>query len=307
MATIGLLINPYARRNRHDQARVDAMIKAVGENGRCIVTRSLDEIDNAAKELAEGGFDCLGVSGGDGSASHFISSLRRQGYKIPPFLFVPSGTTNMVQITLKQSKNGPKLLEKVVHNPIQAIKREKRDLLNIDNTHYGFVFGIGLVTKFLEIYYDGPGRGVKKTLYLLRKIVLSTAKRSHFARDLVTPVRAVISVDGRELPMTEYTAVLVQTYDNLSSGFRPMYRAFEKEGTFHCLATSLSAPGLVNRLPLIYRGQPWNHPKVDDSVGKKMVITFPESGMYQVDGDIYPCGKTITCTAEDDPVELLVP
>lgn len=300
MARVILIINPRARRNRTQAGRIEEQRKIVeAHGGRAIVTESVDHLHHTLVQVVqEGGFDVLGLSGGDGSLHSGITTLRRAGLPLPLILCVPSGTMNMLAISL-EAGSSLKQLQHVCAAPPDQLERQTRDLMRINNQHWGFLFGTGLAANFLTEYYRrGKDGGFTIAAGMVRDIVVSSVKRTPLARNLINSHPTRVLVDGEPALLTHTSVTLVQTIENLALGFAPMYRAHETPGTFHCIAANLNAAELVNRLPFIYSGQPWNHPKVLDVVARDLVLEFEGEVNYQVDGEVYVGGPRIHVVAD---------
>lgn len=300
MARVVLIINPRARRNRTQAGRMDEQRRIVeSHGGRVIITESVEHLHATLVQTVQAGdFDVLALSGGDGSLHSGITTLRRAALPIPPILFVPSGTMNMLGISLELAGN-LHLLKQVCASAPEALDRQSRDLMSINGTYWGFLFGTGLAANFLTEYYvRGKDGGFTVAAAVVRDIVISSVKRTPLARNLIRSRPTRVITDGVEAPLTGTSVTLVQTIENLALGFAPMYRALEQPGTFHCIATDLSAAELVNRLPFIYSGQPWNHPKVHDVLARDLVLEFDGEVNYQVDGEIYTGGPRLHVTCD---------
>ena len=295
MARVVLIINPRARRNRLQSGRIEEQRRIVeAHGGRAIVTDSVEHLHRSLVEVVSAGeFDVLALSGGDGSLHSGITTLRRAALPIPPILFVPSGTMNMLAISLELGTS-LKLLRQVCAAAPESLERQSRDLMCINGSYWGFLFGTGLAANFLTEYYRrGKDGGFSVAAGVVRDIVISSVKRTPRATNLIRRRPTQVITDGQVAALTHSSVTLVQTIENLALGFAPMYRALEEPGTFHCIATDLSAAELVNRLPFIYSGQPWNHPKVHDVLARDLVLEFDGEVNYQVDGEVYSGGPRL--------------
>lgn len=283
---IAVLANPHARRHRADPMLMSGYRGLDGV--RVHATRSLEELPGACAEIAAASPPVIAISGGDGTLSLGVSELRRAygGRPLPPIAALPGGTMNMVAHSLGHASNPLRLLQTLASLPEEGRRLHRRDTLVVEGRS-GFIFGLGLVTNFLEIYYDGPRTGPIKAAEVVAKGVVGVAKRNAYAKRMFRRQPGRLSIGGREIE-AEWSAILVQTIENLGIGFRPMYRAHERPGAFHALATDLSAVQIVNHLAYIFRGKPWPTSRMHDVVDARLVFTPPPEGCgYTLDGELY--------------------
>lgn len=294
---IELLVNPHARRHRVDPMLLSAYRSLAGVSVH--VTQHLDELPAACARIAAAGPSLVAISGGDGTISLGISELRRAfGERpLPPVIPLMGGTMNMVGHSVGIVANPLRALDRILAMAPETRPTHVRDTLQVEG-RTGFIFGLGLVTNFLDIYYDGPRTGPVKAAEVVAKGVVGVAKQNAYAKRMFRRQSGRLAFDDRSVD-AEWTAVLVQTIENLGIGFRPMYRAHERPGTFHMLATDLSAVQVVNHLPLIFRGRPWPTTRMRDVVTDRIVFSPPsgETCGYTLDGELYR-------TAADIRVEI---
>ncbi len=290
---IELLANPHARRHRADPTLL-AVYRALP--GVAVhVTQTLDELPAACAQIAAANPPLIAISGGDGTISLGISQLRSAfGTRpLPPIVPLMGGTMNMVGHSIGIVSNPRRALERVLHMAAETRPTHVRDTLQVGG-RTGFIFGLGLVTNFLEIYYDGPRTGPIKAAEVVARGVVGVAKQNAYAKKMFSRQPGVLLYEGARAE-ADWTAVLVQTIENLGIGFRPMYRAHERPGTFHMLATDLSAVQVVNHLPLIFRGRPWPTTRMRDVVTDRLRFTPPagEGCSYTLDGELYTSGSDV--------------
>jgi diacylglycerol kinase family enzyme len=238
----------------------------------------------------------LGICGGDGTVHHTLTRFYHvYGEKpLPKVATLGGGTMNMLMHSIKVL--GPS--EGIAHRLKAALEKPgslqtvRRDTLLVEGK-VGVIFGIGLVSNFLNAYYEGGNTGPLKAALVLQRGVYSVIRRTEYVNRLFAPARAKVSVDGKPVPYEAYTALLVQTIENLGIGFAPMYRAFEKPGHFHVIGSQMTPVRLVNHLPEIFFGRPMHHPDTFDEVARELVVSPETEVTYTVDGDMYSSTKDV--------------
>jgi diacylglycerol kinase family enzyme len=290
---IELLANPHARRHRADPTLLSSYRQLPGVTVH--VTQTLDELPAACARIAAANPPLIAISGGDGTISLGISELRGAfgGRPLPPIIPLMGGTMNMVGHSIGIMANPRRALERILDMAAESRPTHVRDTLQVAG-RTGFIFGLGLVTNFLEIYYDGPRTGPIKAAEVVARGVVGVAKQNAYAKRMFRRQAGTLRYDGLSTE-AEWTAVLVQTIENLGIGFRPMYRAHERPGTFHMLATDLSAVQVVNHLPLIFRGRPWPTTRMRDVVTDRLEFAPPggKGCSYTLDGELYSAGSDV--------------
>lgn len=291
-----VIINPNAKRNQKRPELVDKLERILGPEARVRQTRSIESIEAIAREALDWGCEVLGICGGDGTLHHTLTSF----YKVygdrplPKLLTLGGGTMNMVCHSV--GVTGPS--EGIAHRYREAIDRNhtlrfaERDTLLVDGK-VGFIFGVGLVSNFLNAYYEGGNTGPLKAAYVVQRGIVSVVQRSDFARELFAPWSGQVTIGDYNVPFEAHTAVLAQTIENLGIGFRPMYRAFEKPRHFHVLDTQMSPAKLVNALPQIFFGRPLGNHQTVDRVADRMILEPAKQQSYTVDGDMYRTANRI--------------
>src|SRR3990172_6231495 len=99
MKTIGLIFNPLADINKKQTgARLRSIKDILNEHAFISITNNTDEIPMALKEFYKEGIKILGISGGDGTIDHVLSSYINLfgSEKLPVIVPLKGGTMNML-------------------------------------------------------------------------------------------------------------------------------------------------------------------------------------------------------------------
>ncbi len=283
---IGVIFNPYARKNYKNPSIFEKMKYIVGDKGIVEMSQHLDEIPPIGKHFIEEGVEFIAISGGDGTMMNTISRLKEVYRELPPLLILRGGTMNMLGDSVGIKENQLDTLRKFVSSDPEKIKFVERDTIKVGK-YYAFIFGIGVVPNFLSAYYEGPRTGAVKATEIIVRGVVSGITGGQFAKKLLQKVYATVTINGREVPFEVITAILAQTIENLSLGFKPMYRALEKKGTFHTYVAGLSLPQIITKIPHLFLGKPIKHKLVYDELAETMIIDSKFPLKYTLDGDLF--------------------
>jgi diacylglycerol kinase family enzyme len=292
MHKVGIIINPNAKANsrRHDlKERLEAII---GDHGLVLVTREIPEVYKVAEEFIQEKVNILGISGGDGTMQKTISRYIEVGGEknLPKIAAIRGGTMNTIanSMRIKGSTEGiiSRIMERIRNRKHLDVK--EIDLMKADRKEFGSLFGIGLSYNFLDAYYEGGDTGPCKAAKVLMRCIGSVATRGDFSRKMTAPVKAKVYLDGKQVPVSEVSAMLACTISDIGLGFKPLYRAEEKEGYFHSITTGLSASQIVMRLHKLFLGIPIKNDLTHDDIGRDLRIE-PENGeiKYMLDGELF--------------------
>jgi hypothetical protein len=117
------------------------------------------------------------------------------------------------------------------------------------------VFGGALVGRFLRAFYRGRGKKPLSAGSLVARAVAGALLDDAFARDLFTPVPALVQL-GARLPRRAYMLLVASTLDR-HFGVRVTYRAREDPRRFHFVASSAPCPRLARRLRAAMASTRW--------------------------------------------------
>lgn len=294
--TVDLVVN----RNAHklgDDSPLRARLIAAAERGGARVheTRSLEELDRVARDVAARGTDAVVLAGGDGSHMGGVSALARAFDGRPPRVaFAPGGTVSTVARNLVGASGSAAWGEKLVGAVCQGTARA-RDVPSLHvrddagGDRVGFIFGAGLVAHFFDVYDAAPRQGVAPAAGLASRIFLGSLFGAPLARRVLAPVACGLEVDGDEQPSRAWSLVLASVVRDVGLGVRATYRAGESFDRFHVVASTLSPRGLATQVPRVLSGRPMRsagHAAVD-AMARTLRVRFDGGdASYVLDGDV---------------------
>jgi diacylglycerol kinase family enzyme len=298
MSGIGLIHNPNAKRNIGKKWLADRLRRIIGNAGVVVETPCVEAVKEVAEKFKRNGIDLLLINGGDGThhhvLTHFLNIYKEK--KLPPVLHLRGGTMNTIANSLKVKKlSTEQLLRKIVDKYIRKEKFNmiERNIIKIDDK-FGFIFGSGLVSNFLDAYYNGKGTGAWKAIKVILKGVGSAITGTEYAKNLFRIVRTKIIADEETISLNNFTIILAATVRDVGLGFKPAYLA-EMPGGFHFLASDINVFRVLSYIPKMLLAKPLNPKKIYSKVAKNVILE-PINGeriKYTIDGELYSTDKSI--------------
>lgn len=261
----------------------------VGDKGSCHATDTMDQVRELAHEFKERGIDILGISGGDGTNHRTLSTfIEVYGEtKLPRIALLRGGTMNNLAGQLGVKGASEKILSNLILKFHEGLPftETKINMIKV-NGLYGFLFGMGLISRFIDIYQDvdggpTPARGA----WLLVRGMLSSVFNGRFAQQLSERFDARLFLDDREMPFRNYTAIFAGTMHTVGFGFKPLYRATKVPGQFQTVAISATGRQILMTFPCALLARPANSEHYVDEMSSRMVLKLGRPMPYTIDGD----------------------
>ncbi len=315
-------VDVVVNRNAHrlgESSRVRHAILTAARRGGAHVheTRSLADLDAAARALAARGTDAVVLAGGDGSHMAGLSALVRAfsaaatPVKLPKIAFAPGGTVCTVARNLGMHGRPDAWAERVVtavcrgtaRGVLQSTLRVRDD---VGGDRVGFIFGAGLVVRFFDVYYSAPRQGLGAAARIVARLFAGALVGSALARRVLEAGPCTLTLDGRVQPVRAWSLVVASVLRNLGLHMLATYRAGEESDCFHVVASGQSAARLGSQLPRVLAGRPLRGHGHVDAVVQSLGLVFEDSdGGYVLDGDVWRAREVL---AQSGPlVELLLP
>jgi hypothetical protein len=174
----------------------------------------------------------------------------------------------------------------------QPMRTSERNCLLV-NGQAGFLFGNGMLSNFLELYYEGSEPSPMKAARLLCQALFSTLVNGRLAKKLRRRVQVKVTVDGVVWAGRDWLTVGVGTVDNIGLRFRPYSRVVGHPGHLEIIGVEGSIGEMARILPRIRMGRPIHHPKFPNALAKQVVIESQEAMGYMVDGDFHRAGQRL--------------
>ena len=289
MSGIGIIFNPHSRSNRKHPQRAERLGFIVGDKGSCHATQKPEDVEGLAHHFKERQIEVLGISGGDGTIHTALTTfLKVYGETpLPQIALLRGGTMNNTATNLGIYGTPEDILSKLILNyHTGSFKTTPLSLLEV-NGRYGFVFGMGVVTRFLQEFEErnrghvSPG----KAAVLLAQYMLASICNTDAAKKMCEHVSMKVTVNGEVLPFPDYVMLFAGSVESLCFQFRPMWRARERSGQFHFMGISSTPRQLLSVFPRAWFKLPIKKPFVIDRVGQEMTLECENPEWYTIDGE----------------------
>ena len=265
MGGIGIVNNPRARRNQRDPEIARHLRNVLDSDGELVDASTPDELERAVERFRAARIDVLGVNGGDGTGHCVLSAFARAYGRdpLPRLLLLRGGAMNTVARAHAIRGSPERILRRVlarlrVSLPLRTVER---DLLRVEAdagpARFGFIFGTGVVVRFLDAYYRSRRPSPATAAALLFRAAASAVANGRFAASLVQRERLRIATDGDEWPDASYLTLVAASVPEIGLGFRVFARCDEQPGFFHAVGVHGAPLQVVRALPRLRRGRPW--------------------------------------------------
>lgn len=299
MSKIALIFNPNARKGRGGKKFLSDIKSVMDGRGEIIVTENVQDIPRAISRLKDIDFSVLGLYGGDGTAFHTLTNyIQQDGYRpLPQVLLLQGGTMNVVMAYFKSGVGPSEMFKKLL---AKAQKGEPFETVPVNllrvNDNYGFTVGIAMPAKLVAAYQEGGDIGINKSFRVTARLIGSSLVEGEFARRLFTPIPAKLFVDGKEAPLKSFSAIIASTINNCGFGFHPFYRAEEKPGCFHLLATDEKPGRIVRHIASIRKAEAVKGLSLIDEVASQVRVELPEPGKVMMEGEFFEARDVVIRT-----------
>jgi diacylglycerol kinase (ATP) len=305
MGGIGVISNPRSRRNRRDPRLAQQLAYVLGEQGEHVAPGDLEALWRVAEGFRDREIDILAINGGDGTTHTALTAFYRvYGERpLPRLALLRGGTMNTVASGLGIKGRPDDLLGRLVrrYHDGAPLREIERTLMVVEGgeagPQAGFLFGNGLISNFLEAYYEGSEPSPAKAAALLARAVGSAFVRGGFIARLMRRVRCRVRVDEQTWEERDWVSVSAGTVDSLGLRFRPFYEAPRHPGHLHAVGWATSPLALAAQLPRIRLALPHRHPDILHRVCKRMILEADEPLAFMVDGDFHRGGQRIEVSA----------
>lgn len=310
MSGIGVISNPRSGHNKRNPEAVRRLGWILGEKGELSQPDGLDRLEDVILAFRQRDVDIICVHGGDGTLHKVLSALTRvyaegkmgrelRAVRLPLIAILRGGTMNTMGRNIGLRLAADDLLGKVVvgYHAEQPLRTVERNLMVVNGTEAGFLFGTGLPARFLEAYYEGGDAGPWKAVTTLTRAIWSSIVGGPFAQSLFALEPCRVKVDGQEWEPSAYATVLGGTTADMGLGFRPFFQALSHPDHVHVIGVNGGAMSVVSKLHRIRLALPFSGPGITDQVARRFTIEADHPISYMIDGDFLRAGQTLTVEA----------
>lgn len=258
-------------------------------------TADLGALQIAAMKLAANPPELICFWGGDGTITTTLSALIAEhgSTPLPPFLFLPGGTVNVIARELGIRGGPVQTLERLVRRVEQGAPPEPLERTAIRCLgRAGFLFGIGLIPNFHAVYNTSGTGGSRRAVQVLARAAGDALWGGRLAQALFDPFDARIELEQGQIIEGRWTNVSAGGIEGLGFGFRPYLRAAERRGAFHLVAHALTARAALLEMPRVRLG--FGMKAGEHAVTERAEVRLDRPLRWGFDGDTF------------DPVDHLV-
>jgi diacylglycerol kinase family enzyme len=251
----------------------------------------LEQLAEEARRVVAESPSVIAIHGGDGTLHRTLSALvAAYGARaLPPIAILPGGTMNVVASSLGIRVKPENLLAELAagERAGTAPSTIHRHCLRVEND-YGFVFGNGLLTNFLEEYYARGSYGARRAVWIVFRILLSVLTTGRYARRIFRRFRGRVWVDGSQLPRTQLTGIGAGTVSEIGFRLKLHHRADDDPDRMGGIASHGGPLSLLLDVLDVRLGRGLSPKRATSFVATRLAIE-PEDqeSAYTLDGDLY--------------------
>ena len=297
MPGIGIIVNPKGKKFKKDPDKVQRLSFIVGDRASYSATEDLHDLRRVAEEFKTRDVDILAIGGGDGTThvtlTHFIDVYGEK--PLPKITFLRGGTMNSLANACNIKGKPEKILSQLIYKYHDGYEFEttELDIMKI-NKMYGFIFGCGVIYRWMQTYYAGPwGASPPKATWTLLRAIGSALVNAKYARNIFRRFDADVWVDGEKWPFANWAAVYAGSIPILGLKAK-VFHFSEEYRRFHAIGFSLPPRNVLRHVPNMFMGKPSNCEEMMEGPAKEMRIELAEPMAYTIDGDMLPPAKNIT-------------
>jgi diacylglycerol kinase family enzyme len=322
---IGVITNPNSRKNKGRPDRARRLQSIVGALGEVHETGSVESIKPVLREFLRKRARYWVADGGDG-ALHWMLRMGMEVLQEDEFagmatalpLTMPTngGTIDFIANNVGIRGDAEGLLG-AMRARIESgarIEETEVDSMVIDGIEatpegdrpfrtYGFAVAAGGVgQRFFEKYYEADDPNPRTIVKVVANTVLSLPVLksplgklgaldgfTRYARDLFTPTRARITLDGMVLPGQEFTGIHIASMSINLGGVLRFFGHADQRGLMSAIVGTPSPWGIVANLPRMARGEELVGRNLLDRPCREMILDAPDGETFApvIDGEYY--------------------
>ncbi|MCB9665757.1 MAG: hypothetical protein H6732_16735 [Alphaproteobacteria bacterium] len=298
--TFAVIANPKARLFATDRSTLDALYSITSGKGLLVTPTGDEALREELRELMAEDPEIgkerprfLGVAGGDGTLSRVVDALLDvwEHDRLPDILPLHGGSMNTISKSLGNRGLPAEQLAAVVAGG--ATHRTRRWTLKVGAKRHGFLFGAGIIPRYIQAYEAGGDTGPRKAATVLADRVWDAIRGGADAEAFFRKTRMDVHVDGRLLPLKEWLLVAVATSDDLGLRFRPFAGLLDNPNTLGFFASASSPVSFASDLLPFRFGRKVRHSLAFHALGREVRLRSPEPILYNLDGELEQAGTEL--------------
>jgi diacylglycerol kinase family enzyme len=323
---IGVITNPNSRKNRGQPHRASQLQAIVGNLGEVHATQSVDSIKPILREFLRKRARYWVADGGDGALHWMLRTgmevLQEDEFRgtdvcLPLTMPTNGGTIDFVANNVGIKGKAEQLLATLrdsIERGTEIVEVEVDSMLvrGVEVTDegdrsfrtYGFAAAVGGVgQRFFSKYYEDTDPNPRTIMRVLantitsmpvalsplQKLPLFSESLRTYARDVLDPTPARVTMDGMILPSESFTGIHVASMSINLGGVLRFFGKAEKEGLMHALVGSPSPLTMLMNLPRMHLGKEIKSKSVIDRPCRTMTVESVGDELLSpvIDGEYY--------------------
>ena len=328
---IGVITNPNSRKNKNRPDRAARLQSIVGDLGEVHQTDTVESIKPIVRDFLRKRARYWVADGGDGALHWLVRSamevLEEEEFAhdaLPITVPTKGGTIDFVANNVGIEGGAENILA-TLRSSIEnghTIEEAEVDSMLIEGVEitesgeqpfrtYGFAVAAGGVgQRFFSKYYEAADPNPTTILKVVANAVASLpvslsplrnvpgipAGLRDYARELLQPTPAKLTIDGMVLSETDFTSIHIASMPiNLGNVFRLFGKA-EQDGVLHALVGSPSPFAMVRNLPRMHLGKEIRDRSLLDRACREMTVEATNGELLNpvVDGEYYRDVRSLT-------------
>ncbi len=307
----GILINPQAAENREEPGlsarRLEKASRAI--NPAIYIASAIDDIYSIAEDFQAQKLKYLLLSGGNGTFHHVVSRFKTvfRDQSLPHILLLKAGHINTIAESIGLRGNGVEIASRFAATlksgttPIVI----RKNLIKIED-RYCVIFGCGIITTFMDLYYEMGEYTQNKAFEVLTKMVSSLKNaNSSEARRYFSPFNAKITIDDKNWKRNNILGCLALTIPSVGLGFNPGSRTAEAVNRFQLIVSALKPLEFLTQIFRLYSGSRIDDKNHFDDLVSTLTIEARSPFRYTMDGEMYAAMYALRVRASQSGVYLI--
>ena len=299
MNSLGVIVNPHSGKNLRSPTRIRDLREQLGRNGQFCLPQSVQELPEIIQELRANGMTTLAIDGGDGTIHQVINAAHKVygSEALPKIALLKGGTMNNIarNVGVPLLKRSHQLLAELMTER-ERITVVRHSLLVDDKA--GFIFGLGAVAQFLDLYELPPGRPtVTKAIRMVLKLLGSAIINGAFSRELFATQRQVFRQAANHHSSAETLTfdtrfTIVSTLSDIGFYVRPFHHTSTHPEELQLISMNRSARQVAALLPRMWRARALHGEGIVNLIGTSLEVDYERPQRYTIDGDLYTSEET---------------
>lgn len=292
-ANVVVVTNPRSRRNRNNPGLRQTMANVMGSRGALVAPPSLEALDAEMVRCRDEGVGMVGVHGGDGTLHRTLTALVRaygEDASLPRVVVLRGGTMNIIGGSIGATWSLKRTLEAMLSDA-SAFHEVARPCLRLafgeSRPSYGFLVGNGVVSRFLEVFYEVDDPSPVKALVMVLRASGSVLVGGPLSRRLLARWTGSVRLEADLWEARPWLGVAVGAITQLGLGSRVFNDVDPQARAFQVLGIAGGVGRLVRAVPRLYLGRGVHHAEHQSAVSERCVMAGDGPFGFTIDGDLY--------------------